>query len=60
MSIFLSAAENVAGQRLNVRRDLKNMEEESIAIELALENHYLFFFFFFFLFVLYRKMFQLQ
>ena len=29
MSSFLSAAENVAGQRQNVRRDLKKMEEES-------------------------------
>ena len=44
MSIFLSAAENVAGQRQNVRRNLKNMEKESRAVELALENHNLFIF----------------
>ena len=42
MSSFLSAAENVAGQRQNVRRDWKKMEEESRAVELALENHNLF------------------
>ena len=39
---FLSAAENVARQRQNVPRDLKKMEEESRAVELALENHNLF------------------
>ena len=43
MSTFLSAAEkNVAGQRQNVRRDLKKMEEESRAVELAFENYNLF------------------
>ena len=42
MSSFLSAAENVARQRQNVRRDLKKTEEESKAIELALEGHGLF------------------
>ena len=44
MSRFLSAEENVAGQRQNVRRDLKKMKEESRAVELALENHHLFIF----------------
>ena len=40
MSSFLSAAENVARQRQNVRRDLKKkMEEDSRAVELALESH---------------------
>ena len=39
MSSFLSAAENVARQRQNVRHDLKKMEKESRAVELALENH---------------------
>ena len=33
MSSFLPAAENVARQRQNVRRDLKKMEEESRALE---------------------------
>ena len=43
MSSFLSAAENVALlQRQNFRRDLKKMEEECTAVELALENHKLF------------------
>ena len=42
MSSFLPAAETVAGQRQNVRRDLKKMEEESRAVELALENNNLF------------------
>ena len=43
MSSFLSAAENVARQRQNVRRDLKTkMEEESRAVKLALESHILF------------------
>ena len=42
MSSFLSAAENVALQYQNVRRDLKKMEEESRAVELALEGHSLF------------------
>ena len=51
MSSFLSAAENVARQRQNVRRDLKKMEEESGAVELALERHNLVYFWF----VLYRK-----
>ena len=52
MSSFLSAAENVARQRQNVRRDLKKkMEEESRAVELALESHNLVYFWF----VLYRK-----
>ena len=51
MSSFLSAAENVARQRQNVRRDLKKeKEEESRADKLALENHNMFFFFFFFFF----------
>ena len=40
MSSSLSAAENVAGQRQNVRRDLKKMEKESRAVEL--ESHNLF------------------
>ena len=44
MSSFLSAAENVVGQRQNVRRDLKKMEEENRAVELALENYNLFIF----------------
>ena len=44
MSSFLSAAEYNAGQRQNVRLDLKTMEEESRAVELALENHNLFIF----------------
>ena len=39
MSSFLSAAENVARQRQNVQRDLTKMEEESRAVELALEGH---------------------
>ena len=39
MSSFLSAAENVAGLRQNVRRDLKKRAEESRAVEVALENH---------------------
>ena len=39
MSSFLSAAENVARQRQNVRRDLKKMEEESRAVKLALGSH---------------------
>ena len=57
MSCFLSAAENVARQRQNVRCDLKKkMEEESRAVELASESHNLFIFWF----VLYRKRFQLQ
>ena len=38
MSSCLSVAENVEGQRQNVRRDLKKMEEESRAVGLALEN----------------------
>ena len=37
MSSVLSDAENVAQQRQNVRRDLKQIEEESRAVELALE-----------------------
>ena len=45
MSCFLSAAENVARQRQNVRCDLKKkMEEESRAVELASESHNLFIF----------------
>ena len=45
MSSFLPAAENVAGQRQNLRRDLKKkMEEEIRAVERALENHNLFIF----------------
>ena len=44
MSSFLSAAENVARQRQNVRRDLKKMAEESRAVKLALESHNLFIF----------------
>ena len=44
MSSLLSAAENVAGQCQNVRRDLQKMEEESGVVELALENHNLFIF----------------
>ena len=51
MSNFLSAAENVARQRQNVRRDFKKMEdesrrdfkqmeEESKGVELALEGHF--------------------
>ena len=44
MSSFLSAAENVAGQRHKIQRDLKKMEDESRAAELALENHNLFIF----------------
>ena len=44
MSIFLSAAENDAGQRQNVQRNLKKMEKECRAVELALENHNLFIF----------------
>ena len=44
VSSFLSAAENVAEQYQNVRRDLKKMEEESRAVELALKNHNLFIF----------------
>ena len=44
MSSFLSAAENVARQRQNVRCDLKKMEEESRAVKLALESHKLFIF----------------
>ena len=45
MSSFLSAAENVAWQRQNVRRDLKKkMEEESRADKLALESHNLYIF----------------
>ena len=51
MSSFLSAAENVAGQRQYVRRDLKKMEEENRAVGLALERHKLVYFWF----VLYRK-----
>ena len=40
MSSFLSAAENFARQRQNVRRDLKKkMEEESRAVKLAFESH---------------------
>ena len=42
MSSFLSAAENVARQRQNVQYDLKKIEEESRAVELALEGHKLF------------------
>ena len=38
MPSFLSATENVAWQRQNVRRDLKKMAEESRAIGLALES----------------------
>ena len=41
---FLSATENVAWQSQNVRSDLKNIEEESRAAELALESHDLFIF----------------
>ena len=44
MSSFLSAAENVARQRQNVRSDLKKMEEESRPVELALESNNLFIF----------------
>ena len=45
MSSFLSADENVARQRQNVRRDLKEqMEEESRLVELVLEKHNLFYF----------------
>ena len=33
MSSFLSVAEDIAGQRQNVRRELKKMEEESRAVE---------------------------
>ena len=39
MSSFLSATENVARQRQNVRHDLKKLEEKSRAVELALEGH---------------------
>ena len=43
MSSFLYAAENVAWQRQNVRRDLqkekKKMEEEGRTVDLALEGH---------------------
>ena len=35
---------NLAGQRQNVRLDMKKMEEESRAVEMALENHNLFIF----------------
>ena len=42
MSSFLSATEKVAQQNQNVPCDLKKMEEESRAIELALEGHNLF------------------
>ena len=43
MSSFLSAADNLARQRQNVRRDLKKkMEDESRAVKLALESHILF------------------
>ena len=43
MSSFLSALENVARQRQNVRRDLqKQMEDESRVVELALEGHTVF------------------
>ena len=38
-SSFLSAAENAALQRQNVRRDLKKMDEENRAVKLALESH---------------------
>ena len=44
VSSFLSAAENVARQRQNVRCDLKKMEEESRTVKLALESHKLFIF----------------
>ena len=44
MSSFLSTAENVARQRLNVRCDLKKMDEASRAVELALVSHNLFIF----------------
>ena len=50
MSNFLSAAENVAWQRENIRCDLKMMEEESRAAE-RLERHNLVYF----LDVMYRK-----
>ena len=51
MSSFLPAAENVARQRQNVRRDLKKkVEEESRAVKLALESYIVYFWF-----VLYRK-----
>ena len=33
MSSFLSVAEDIAGQRQNVRRELKKMEEESREVE---------------------------
>ena len=43
MSSFLSAAENAARQRQNVRCDFKRMGGESTrAVELALEAHSLF------------------
>ena len=51
MSSFLSAAENVARQRQNVRRNLKKDGERNRAVELALERHDLVYFWF----VLYRK-----
>ena len=38
MSSFLSVAEDIAGQRQNVRRELKKMEEESRAVEFHLLN----------------------
>ena len=41
MPSFLSATENVARQRQNVRRDLKK-DEESRAVKLALGSHNLF------------------
>ena len=36
VSSFLSVAEDIAGQRQNVRRELKKMEEESRAVEFHL------------------------
>ena len=54
MSSFLSAAENVARQCENVRRDLKKngMEKESGAVKVALENHNMVYFWF----VLYKRL----